>query len=83
MTKRPYPAWQHRHEAVLLWMLQNPAGKRYECARATGYSRWQISRIVNSPEFKRRYQEVLDWRLEQVALRMFDGRGSDRSGEQK
>jgi len=69
MTKRPYPAWQRRHEAVLLWVLQHPAGKQYECAEATGYSRWHISRIICSPEFKRRFEIALDMRLQHMVVR--------------
>lgn len=55
MPKRPYPRWQRRHEGVLLWLLQRPWAKLKECARATGYSPSQISRIVNSPDYQRRY----------------------------
>ena len=55
MPKRPYPRWQRRHDAVLLWLLQHPARTLKECARATGYSPSQISRIVNSPDYQRRY----------------------------
>ncbi len=59
MPSRPYPAWQRRHEAVLLYLLQRPAAKLDEVADATGYSRWQISRIINGPEFLRRYRAAL------------------------
>ena len=55
MPKRPYPCWQRRHEGVLLWLLQHPARTLKECAGATGYSPSQISRIVNSPDYQRRY----------------------------
>ena len=72
MSRRPYPACQRRHEAVLLWLLQNPGGKQYECAKATGYSRGHVGRITASPEFKRRFQEALDKRLELYALRMLE-----------
>ncbi len=58
MPKRPYPRWQRRHEAVLLWLLENPPKKLKDCAAATGYSRTHISRIVNSPDFHRRYRTV-------------------------
>lgn len=60
MPRRPYPAWQRRHEAVLLYLLERPAARLDEVARATGYTRWQISRIVHSPEFARRYRAALD-----------------------
>ena len=71
MTKGQYPAWQRRHEAVLLWMVQHPGGKLYNCAEATGYSRWQVSRIVNSPDFQQRYKVVLDLQLKQTVAHMF------------
>ena len=60
MPKRPYPRWQLRHEAVLRWLLTHPSGKLYECAAATGYTRWQVSRIARSPDFLRRLEAALD-----------------------
>ena len=56
MPKRPYPRWQRRHESVFLWLLQRPRATLKECARATGYSPSQISRIVNSPDYQRHYR---------------------------
>jgi hypothetical protein len=58
MTKRPYPRWQCRHESVLRWLIENPPKKLKDCAEATGYSRTHISRIVNSPDFRRRYRAI-------------------------
>lgn len=60
MTKRSHPSWRHRHGEVLLWMLQNPGGKQYACAKATGYTPSQISRIVNSPGYLQRLEAILD-----------------------
>ncbi|MCH9053038.1 MAG: hypothetical protein IIA72_18580 [Proteobacteria bacterium] len=60
MPKRPYPRWQRRHEAVLLWLLENPPKKLKDCAAATGYSRTHISRIINSPDFRARYEAAVD-----------------------
>jgi hypothetical protein len=37
-------------------MLEYPAAPYGEVARATGYSRWLISRITNSLEFRRRHR---------------------------
>ena len=68
MPRRSHPAWRRRHEAVLMWCLQNPARKLQDCAAETGYSRGQVSRIVNSPDFKRRYREVRK-RIEKVLSR--------------
>ena len=59
MPSRPYPSWQRRHEAVLLYLLQRPAAKLDEVADATGYSRWQISRIIHGPDFLQRYRAAL------------------------
>ena len=58
MAKRPYPAWRRRHAAVLVWLLQYPHRKLYDCAAETGYSPTHVSRIINAPEFRRRYTEV-------------------------
>ncbi len=49
-----------RHEAVLLYVLEHPAARRAEIARATGYSVDQISRIWRSEEFRRRHRAFLD-----------------------
>ncbi len=73
MRRNRYPTWQRRHEAVLLWMIQNPGGKVYDCAKATGYSRWQISRIINSPDFQIRYKDALDLRLKHTVEGMLRG----------
>lgn len=58
MQQRPYPRWQRRHEAVLSWLFENPSKKLGDCAVATGYSRTHLSRIINSPEFCRRYSSL-------------------------
>jgi hypothetical protein len=60
MPQRPYPRWQRRHEAVLLWLLQNPTKSLKLCARQTDYSPSQVSRIVNSPDFQRHYRVARD-----------------------
>jgi hypothetical protein len=70
MANRVYPAWQRRHEAVLQYMLEYPAAPYGEVARATGYSRWHISRITNSLEFRRRHRAHLDVASDLAALRM-------------
>ena len=64
--RRSHPTWQHRHSAVLLWYAANPGGKQHECAAATGYSRSQVSRIVNSEGFRRRYAAVRDQVLREL-----------------
>ena len=51
MTKRPYPRYQRRHDAILLSILENPLQTNKEIAKATGYSPSQISRILCSPDF--------------------------------
>jgi hypothetical protein len=51
MTKRPYPRYQRRHDAILLSILKNPLQTNKEIAKATGYSPSQISRILCSPDF--------------------------------
>ncbi len=58
MPSRPYPHWQRRHEAILRLMVDKPHLMRSEIANATGYSRWQVSRIMNAPDFRERYREL-------------------------
>ncbi len=79
MPRRPYPAWQRRHEAVLLYLLERPAARLDEVARATGYTCWQISRITHSPEFARRYREALDKAQGDAAARLNATPGSLRN----
>jgi hypothetical protein len=56
--RRPYPRWQRRHEAILRLMVEKPHLMRSQIASATGYSRWQVSRIMNAPDFRARYREL-------------------------
>ena len=58
LPRRPYPRWQRRHEAILRLMVDKPHLRRSEIASATGYSRWQVSRIINAPDFRERYREL-------------------------
>ena len=51
MPKRPYPRHQHRHTAILIAALENPAQTQKQIAKATGYSKSQVSRIMCSPDF--------------------------------
>jgi hypothetical protein len=55
MPKRPYPRYQHRHNAVLLAVCRDPARKQKDIAKATGYSPSQVSRILCSPDFQQVY----------------------------
>ena len=76
MPKRPYPRWQRRHDAVLQWLLQCPRATLKECARATGYSPSQISRIVNSPDFQRRYRaarKIIEEEISRSIIRRLEG----------
>ena len=79
MPRRPYPAWQRRHEAVLLYLLQRPAAKLDEVAEATSYSRWQISRIINGPEFQQRYRAALTEAESRLAEKVIATPGSLRN----
>ena len=82
MPKRPYPAWQRRHEAILRWLLEHPGGKLYTCAIATDYSASQVSRIVNSPDFRRRFTRALEAGLREAYLRgMFGRKSTTRDGQ--
>ncbi len=66
MPKRPYPRWQRRHEAVLLWCLKNPTKPLRHCAGETGYSESHLSRIVNSPDFQRHYRAARKFIEEEI-----------------
>jgi hypothetical protein len=39
-------------------MVDKPHLMRSEIANATGYSRWQVSRIMNAPDFRARYKQL-------------------------
>ena len=79
MPKRPYPAWQPRHAAVLLWLLEHPGGKLYACAAETGYSPSHLSRIIHSPEFRRRYTAAREAAFREAYFRgMFGQRRRDQ-----
>ena len=73
MANKTYPSWQPRHEAVHQYTLEYPAARYREVAKATDYSVWYISRIVNTPEFRRRYTAHLRAACDQAALRMLLG----------
>ena len=75
LPKRPYPRWQRRHEGVLLWLLERPWATLKECARATGYSPSQLSRIVNSPDYQRRYRaarKIIEEEISRSYVRRLD-----------
>lgn len=69
MNGHRYPSWQRRHEAVLQFILRNPAARNGEVARQTGYSEWHISRITRSPEFESRLRPALDAAVREAAYR--------------
>ena len=56
MPKRPYPSWQRRHTAIMLYLLEHLGAKNKDIATATGYSASQVSRIMCSPAFEEAYQ---------------------------
>jgi len=58
--------WMPGHFAVLEWLLETRRPRLVEGARVTGYSRWHVSRILNSPEFQRRYEEITRERLREA-----------------
>jgi AraC-like DNA-binding protein len=73
MTRHNYPAWQRRHEAVLQYLLERPGACYREISRVTGYSETHLSRIVNAPEFYRRYRAHRQAALQEAARRMLFG----------
>jgi hypothetical protein len=63
---KDYPNWCRRHANVLKWLIEHPANKQKDCARALGYSESQVSRIVNSPGFKMRFREFMGREFERI-----------------
>lgn len=63
---RYYPKLSQRHIGVMIWLLEHPTSTITDCAKATGYSRSWLSRIVNSPEFKSALNKQLDWNLKNI-----------------
>jgi hypothetical protein len=59
MPKRPYPAWRRRHDAVLLYVTEHPFAKLRDVAAACGYTPSQVSRIMCSPDFEIRYEDLV------------------------
>jgi hypothetical protein len=52
------------------YMLERPAARYREISRVTGYSETHLSRIVNAPEFFRRYRAHRQAALEEAARRI-------------
>lgn len=63
---RKLSRWMPAHFAVLKWLLSARRPQLAEGARATGYSPWHLSRIINSPEFRCRYEEITREHLREV-----------------
>ena len=57
---------------MLLWLLQHPGGRYKECAEATGYSSWHLSRIVNKPEFQAEMRAAMNEHTAVVIKRSVD-----------
>jgi hypothetical protein len=72
VPKRPYPRWERRHEAVLLWLIEHPTATLSEGALATGYSPSHLSRITCSPDFQRHLHDLRTELERQVLSRVTD-----------
>jgi DNA-binding MarR family transcriptional regulator len=66
-SRTKYPKFNRRHAGVLQWLLEHPAATLTECAKATGYSRSYLSRVVNNPEFRNHHIHLLDEALRKKA----------------
>ena len=73
MTKRPYPRYQRRHDAILLSLLENPLQTNKQIAKATGYSPSQISRILCSPDFLYLYDAAFGKVAQGARTKWLDG----------
>ena len=67
MALSSHPRWRARHQSVLEFVLANPLARREAVASATGYSPWQVSRIMNSPDFRCRLMQAFDLRMAEIA----------------
>jgi hypothetical protein len=67
MARSSHPRWRNRHRSVLEFVLANPLANRDAVATATGYSPWQVSRIMNSPDFRERLEREDRYRLDLIA----------------
>jgi hypothetical protein len=53
-------------------ILETPRLTRAEIATATGYSPCQVSRIMNSPDFRASYERAAEFRRQEIVLRAVD-----------
>ena len=51
---------------ILKWMLDHPGGSQKDCAKATGYSKSHVSRIICSPDYRAKWKQVYDAVMEQI-----------------
>lgn len=61
-----------RHIGVMLWLLENPTATLTECAKVLGYSRPWLSRIVNAPQFRACYRDLLAEHASRLALQSIE-----------
>jgi hypothetical protein len=73
MPKRPYPTWQRRHDAILLYVLEHPGAKQKDIAAATGYTPSHVSRILASPDFAMVYADLRSKVATQAILKFLSG----------
>lgn len=69
MTRAKYPRLNRRHIGVMIWLLEHPAATLTECAKALGYSRPWLSRIVNGPEFRALHSTLLHENTKRATMR--------------
>ena len=58
----------HTHEAIMLWLLQNPEKSLRQCADHFGYTQPWLSTVIHSDAFKSRFREMQNG----VASRVMD-----------
>lgn len=64
--RKKYPSWQQRHDAVLRWIFEHPATTQKECAQALGYTASQVSRIINSGDFRIKYRALSETMFQKI-----------------
>lgn len=48
----------HRHDAIITWLIENPQRKLGECAKELGYTQTWLSIVVHSDLFQLEYQRL-------------------------
>jgi len=62
----------HRHEAIMEWLIANPAEKLGTCATTFGVSQAWLSIIIHSDAFQMRYNELIEGHIDDRVMPLRD-----------